>query len=116
MMPNSNINIYGDSDRNIVKEIGAALKNIRLDKNITQQQMANRTGLDRVTISKLENGRAATLLTFVQILRVLDKLDFFAHLNEAISVSPIKVAEAMGKKRKRASIKNSTSKEYKSSW
>ena len=78
--------------------------------------MADRTGLDRVTISKLENGRAATLLTFVQILRVLDKLDFFNYLNDAITVSPIKVAEAMGRMRKRASVKNSAIKEYKSSW
>ena len=116
MILNSNINRYEESDRAIVKEIGKALKAIRLDRNITQQQMAVRTGLDRITVSKLENGRAATLLTFVQILRVLDKLDFLNHLNEAITVSPIKVAEAMGKIRKRASAKATAVKPYKSEW
>ncbi len=93
------------SDSAILKEIGNSLKQARLKKNITQEELAKLSGLDRTTIGQLENGRAATLLTLVQILRVLDKLELLNIFSEETEVSPLVVAKLKKQTRKRASKK-----------
>lgn len=105
------------SDPAIVKEIGKQLKQMRLNKNLTQAQVAEITGLDRVTISKVENGRAATLLTFVQLLRAFDNLTLLNTFNSEPEISPMMVAEMQEKYRKRASPKkNNPNNNYQSEW
>lgn len=93
------------TDTAIVEEIGHILKEVRLKKNYTQSQLAEISGLSRATISQLENGRAATLLTFVQVLRALDKFDILESLVQEPEISPIQYAKLKGKARKRASGK-----------
>lgn len=102
---------YALGDRAIVREMGKQLKQMRLNQNITQQQLATTSGLDRVTVSKLENGRAATLLTFVQVLRALNKLELLETFKEEPELSPLQVAEMQASYRKRASSKKQTSKQ-----
>src|SRR6218665_553005 len=101
-------NWYGMGDPAIVRELGKYVKQMRMNKNITQQQLAENTGLDRLTISRFENGRSATLLTFVQILRGLDKLELLGAFHEAPEISPLKVAELEEHYRKRASSKKTS--------
>lgn len=93
------------TDRSIVKEIGKSLKQIRLNKNISQEQLAGKSGLDRTTISRMESGRAATLLTLVQVLRALDKLDILNTFQEEPEISPINLLKLQESKRKKASFK-----------
>jgi transcriptional regulator with XRE-family HTH domain len=104
-MESSFISYYGLSDKGIVRELGKSIKQMRINENITQQKLAEKTGLDRVTISRLENGSSATLLTFVQILRALNQLDRLKGLHEEPAISPLMVAEMEAKHRKRASKK-----------
>jgi len=91
------------SDPAIIKELGDRLKKIRLQKNMSQQELAKRSGLYRSTISEIENGRAASLLSFIQLLRGLEKLDLFGALTEDQAVSPLTLAREAGLIRKRAS-------------
>ena len=105
-MPNSNsINWENLSDAAIVREIGERLKQIRLKKNLTQHALAEISGLNRATISQLENGRAATLLTLAQVLRALNKLDVLNIFSEETEISPLQVAKLKTQSRKRASNK-----------
>jgi transcriptional regulator with XRE-family HTH domain len=90
---------YAMSDSAIVKEIGRLVKLIRLQKNITQQQLADQVGLNRTTISQLENGRTSSLLSFIQVLRGLNTL------SEGSAISPLKLAKQEGLMRKNASVK-----------
>lgn len=104
MMPESSkISWYGMTDSLIVTEIGKQLKQTRLNRNLTQERLAQLSGLDRSTISQLENGRAATLLTLVQVLRALERLDLLDHFVAEKIISPILALKLQGKKRKRAS-------------
>lgn len=112
----SNINWYGMSDRAIVKELGQQLKKLRLQKNITQEEIAQKTGVSRKTIVETERGRPATLITFVQLLRGLDKLDLLNEFIIAPVISPIQIAKLQAKTRKRASSQNSTEIKKKSKW
>lgn len=95
------------SDTAIVEEIGKMIQEVRLQKNYSQSKLAEISGLSRATISQLENGRPATLLTFVQVLRALNKFDILENMVQEPEISPLLYAKLQGKKRKRASRKGS---------
>jgi len=117
-MPKNEVtNRINMSNPAIVKEIGGKLKELRLKKNITQDELAKISGLDRTTISQLENGRPATLLTLVQVLRALDKLDLLNIFSEEPEISPLQIAKLKKQKRQRASKKKLNEKnEEESEW
>ncbi len=107
---------YGMSDNAIIREIGLRLKQIRLEKNISQQTLSERTGVHRVTLSKIERGQKMSLLTLIQILRGLEELDRLDSIIPEIKISPLQEAKLQGKKRKRASRQNGTGGEQDSVW
>ncbi len=73
---NTNIGIKVDfklsTPEEIGQEIGFRLKQQRMSKRWTQQELADRTGLDVGTIKNLENKGQCTLLTLIRIAMVLD--------------------------------------------
>ena len=69
------MNIYGKSDLEILREIARRLKRRRLNLNMPQQELADRTGLNRATISGIEQGKPFGVMTLIQILRALDALE-----------------------------------------
>ena len=96
-------NFYGMSDPAILKDIGQKLKAYRLQKNMTQEEIAQKAGVNRVTIGEIEKGRPSSLLTFIQILRGLKMLDLLNNIVPVSPVSPIQVAKMQRKTRQRAS-------------
>lgn len=100
-----NKNWYSMSDVAIVNEICNSIKQMRLDQNISQKELAKRSGLNRVTISRMESGRSVSLLTLIQTLRALDKLDILNVFIEEPKISPLKLFEIQEKNRKKASPK-----------
>jgi transcriptional regulator with XRE-family HTH domain len=97
------INWQSMADPAIVREIGNNIQQMRLNKNMTQQKLAEISGVNRVTISRMESGRPATLLTLVQILRALGKLDILDSFYEDARVSPVQLLRMKKKQRQRAS-------------
>jgi transcriptional regulator with XRE-family HTH domain len=94
------------ADPAIVKEVCANIKQMRLSRNITQAELASRAGVDRTTVSRMESGRAATLLTLVQILRALDRLDLLNVFHEEPEISPLQILRVQERRRKYASGKH----------
>lgn len=90
------------SDNAIVSELGKQLKSMRIKANITQQELADKSGVFRSTISEIENGRVSSMLTFVQLLRGLEQLEVLGAFIVPDVVSPLMVAEQQAKYRKRA--------------
>jgi transcriptional regulator with XRE-family HTH domain len=91
------------SDRAILKEVGRRLRRRRLDKNLSQQRLADRAGLSRTTVSDLERGAPAGVLTLIQVLRALGGLrELDAFLPES-GLSPLELARMKGRERQRAS-------------
>jgi transcriptional regulator with XRE-family HTH domain len=94
------------SDPAIVKELCGILKQVRLQQNITQEQLADQAGLSRSAISKMEVGRASvSLLTVIQVLRALEQLHWLDDWAVNAQVSPLLVAKFTSKSRVRASGK-----------
>lgn len=91
------------ADPAIVCEIGDNLKQMRLNQNLSQARLAELSGLSRITISRMEGGRAATILTIVQVLRALDRLDILNAFQEDAQVSPLQLLRMKKNQRQRAS-------------
>jgi transcriptional regulator with XRE-family HTH domain len=54
-------------------EIIRAVLNARKTRNLTQQQLADRTGINRADISRIENGNSNP--TIAQLQRIADGMD-----------------------------------------
>ena len=54
-------------------EIIRAVLNARKNRNLTQQQLADRTGINRADISRLENGNSNP--TIAQLQRIAEGMD-----------------------------------------
>ena len=55
-------------------ELGSRLRARRLDRNMTTQALAEKTGLNRKTIMDLEAGRDVRLSTVIKVFRSLNLL------------------------------------------
>jgi transcriptional regulator with XRE-family HTH domain len=108
MMEKTN-NIWGElSDSALQAVIGQFIQETRLQQNKNQKQVANAAGINRSTLSQIENGGGGTILSLLQILRVLDQLHFLDYFQVQPKVSPIQLAKLEQKKRRRASKTNPT--------
>ena len=94
---------YGMSDKAIVRDIGKRIRQMRLNKNISQNTLSEKIGIHRVTLSKIERGQQISLLTLIQIMRGLGELQRLENIVLEDIISPIQLAKLQGKKRKRAS-------------
>ena len=101
--------IYGMSDKAILAEIGLRLKRRRLNRNLTQQEVAEQAGLTRMTVGEFERGASSSMLTLVRILRVLEALDELESFLRDTGPSPLQLAKLQGRQRQRASRKRAES-------
>ena len=90
------------SDDSIVRQIGEYVRYHRMQQNKTQTILAKEAGISRSTLSLLERGESVIVATLIQILRVLDQLQALEGFTIVYQQSPLLLAEAERKKRKRA--------------
>ena len=57
-----------------MSEFGARLRSRRLERNITTEALAEKTGLNRKTIMELEAGRDVRFTSVIKVLRALQLL------------------------------------------
>ena len=92
------------NDASVLKEIGGRLARTRLERNLTQVQLAEMAGISKRTLERLESGASSTQLTaFVRTCRalgLLPRLDVF--LPQPLP-NPLEQVKLQGRKRKRAS-------------
>lgn len=115
MMDKNNKDWYAMSDDAIIKTIGAFIKHHRIEQNRTQQDVANDAGINRSTLSLLENGDVVNISTLIQVLRVLDLLNTMDVFITENQISPLELAKLEEQRRKRASSKRK-SKKPESDW
>lgn len=102
----------------IAEELGNRLKQARLNADLTQVEVASRTGLNRRTVLNAEKGKVQ-LENLVAILVSMDMADQLNMFLPAQEISPVQLAKLKGQERKRASKakkRNTRIKEDKSSW
>jgi len=101
-MGNTNTNWIAMSNTAIVSKIGEFIKKERLNSNKTQAQLAEEAGINRWTISQIENGEAITMISLIQIMRALHILHLLEIFSFKQEISPIELAKLDQNKRQRA--------------
>lgn len=95
------------TDDAVLAELGGRLARIRLERNLTQAQLAEQAGVSKRTIERLEAGAVATQLSgFIRVCRVLDVLEHFDVLIPEPMPSPVAQLKLRGRQRRRASGTN----------
>ena len=98
-MENANIKWNESSDEALQTMIGQFIQQSRIRHNKSQQEVADAAGINRSTLSQIENGRGGTLLSLIQILRVLNQISFLNVFQVEEKISPMYLAKLKMKKR-----------------
>jgi len=93
------------SDGAIAKEIGQRLEQMRLEKNLTQQQLADEIGLTRVSYRNLINGKGK-FENIIALVRILGGTDLLENFIPETVFSPMEQLRMQGKRRQRARSSN----------
>ena len=86
------------TDPEVLDMLGARMRALRKAVGLTLVKAAEKTGLDRSTISGLEHGENATLLTLIRLLRAYGRLSALESFIPEPEVSPMSVLRSRGRK------------------
>ena len=89
------------SNSAIIGEVGKRLKDYRIRRKLTQQELADQAGISVFSVTQIERGKAITLAVFLSVLRVLRLLDNLELFIPEIGISPIELLKLKGKTPKR---------------
>ena len=92
----------GMTDQAVAAEIGQRIDQLRLERNMTQQEIADAVGLSRVSYAKLVAGQAK-FANVIAVLRALDQLALLENFVPQAVFSPLEQLKMKGKQRQRAS-------------
>ena len=67
-------NVAGLTVNQLLKEIGEAIRRKRINRQLTQRNLADRTGVNINTIIGLEQGKNVGIETFLLVIKALDEL------------------------------------------
>ena len=91
------------TDAAALQELGHRFARLRLDRNLTQQQLADEAGVSRHTLLRLEDGQSVTLSALLRILRALGLLEGLEALVPEPLPSPLAQLQRHTSQRRRAS-------------
>ena len=81
------------------------LEAIRLSRNISQAELAQRAGVSRSTMTRVANGQSISLDSFIRIIQALGLTDHLAALLPDPDIRPVELVRHEGQHRRRASSK-----------
>lgn len=102
----------------IETEIGQRLESVRLSQNISQQDLAQKAGVSRRTISRMENGQGVSFNTLIRVMRALNLTHQLEVLVPSLHIRPIERVKQQ-RERKHASSprkKNTSTASTKKPW
>lgn len=81
------------------------LEDVRLNKNISQAEVARQAGVSRSTMTRIADGKSISLDSFIRVIKALGLADHLASLLPDPSVRPVELVAREGQQRQRASGK-----------
>jgi transcriptional regulator with XRE-family HTH domain len=90
------------SDDAVTEEIGRRMTAARIERQMTQAQLAEAAGVSKRTVERLEDGGATQLANFIRCLRALDMLDGLERLLPQMPANPIELLGGRQGRRMRA--------------
>lgn len=95
------------SNTAILAEIGKRVKEVRIRRNLKQEELAHRAGISRNVVNRLEAGEPITTLNLLRVLRTLDMLENLEALLPTQPISPNVMRKLIGKTKMRVRKKES---------
>ena len=89
------------TNNEILKVFGERIRKARIRQNLTQKEIAERSGMSVLTIKNVESGKKmqfASLISIIRVLGLLSQLESFLLIPE---VSPLERLKHKKKERKR---------------
>jgi len=77
------------SPEELALAVGENIKILRLQKNLTQNLLADQAGVSMTALRHLESGQGANLFTLIRIVRALDKQEWLQALAPRVTVNPL---------------------------
>ena len=100
------------ADAQLLSLVGERLAQLRLSRNLTQEQLAEQAGLGLRSVQRLESGECSMRLDgFLKVCRALGILERLDLLLPEPGPSPMEELKREGQTRQRASGSKSTKKE-----
>ena len=97
------------TDEAIHSEMGTRLAKLRLDRHLSQANLAELAGISKRTVERLESGAvSAQFSSIIRICRALDLIEQLDALFPKPLPSPIALLKQRGKQRRRATPKKNT--------
>lgn len=93
------------SDKTVLEEIGHRLSRLRVERGLTQANLAKEAGVSKRTVERIEAGESTQSSTLVRIMRALDILDTLYAAIPSSGPRPMDLLKLHGKERQRASSK-----------
>lgn len=90
------------SDSAVLQLLGERISTHRLNKNLTQAQLAKEAGVSHSTLTRMEAGDASNTTNLIRVLRALGILENLDLVVPEPAVSPIQQLKLAGKVRQRA--------------
>ncbi len=104
------------TDEAILTEFGERCARYRLDLRLTQADVAERAGLSKRTVERIEAGASAQLSSIIRLLRVLDLIPGLEIMIPETETRPMDLLKRKGKIRKRAPSRPHSSQEKEQPW
>ena len=96
-----------NTDQTILIEIGERLARLRLNRNLTQAELAEQSGISKRTVERLESGEGVQTTSLIRLFRSLGLVPRFDALIPEPVPSPVAQLKLQGETRRRASKKKS---------
>jgi transcriptional regulator with XRE-family HTH domain len=90
------------SDDAVMKELGRRIAQLRIDSNYTQEYLAQRAGVGKRTLERLEKGMQVQTSSLVRVLRSLGLLDALEGLLPSADIRPMDMLRLKKNRRRRA--------------
>ena len=91
------------TDEATLHELGQRVARLRLDRDLTQQQLADEAGVSRHTLLRLEDGQSVTVTALLRVRRALRLLEGLEALAPEPLPSPLAELRRQTAQRRRAS-------------
>ena len=91
------------TDAAVLAELGARLSRLRLQRNLTQAQLAQEAGVSKRTVIRLESGESVQVTNLIRLIRALGLLGNLDAFVPPPLPSPVEQLRSRTKERRRAS-------------
>lgn len=86
------------SDPAILQKMGRRIRDYRIRMEMTQSELAEKSGVSMGTIVRVEQGNPISTLLLISILRTMGLLENLEVLLPELSISPLQMRKLQGKK------------------